>query len=140
MFDKAPFDYAAYDRWSQEVGELTINFPLSVSYVCVGGKYSGRIVCQKGDALDKANVVISDCRGYALPLTQFTASVKVYDYSSEEELLTLSADITSIPGTLSIPLLVNELDIGYYKMKVVLDYNGEPIIAPSYGFIKLSVV
>lgn len=140
MFDKAPFDMAAFDKWSKEVGELVVNFPLSVSYVCLGGKYTGRIVCHKGDDSDNASVTITDCRGIALPLQQFTVKVKVYEYSSDVEVLSLDATTTPIPGTINVPLLVNGLEKGYYKMAVVLTYNDEDIIAPSYGYIRLSII
>lgn len=140
MFDKAPFDFASYDKWSKEVGELVINFPLSVSYVCLGGKYSGRIVCQKGDYYDNASITITDCRGKPLPLQQFTPSVKIYEYSSDNILLSLDASVTNIPGTINVPLNVNELSKGYYKLLVSLLYEGEEILAPSYGFIRLSIV
>lgn len=139
MFDTARFDKTPFDTWSEEIGELTVEFPLSVNYVCLGGKYTGRIVCQKGDTLDKAYLTIKDCKGELLPLEQFIVSVNVYDYSSEDVLLTLPAAITGT-GTVSVTLNVDTLEQGFYKMKVILDYKGESIIAPSYGFIRLSIV
>lgn len=140
MFDKAPFDVAKFDKWSKEVGEVVVNFPLSVSYVCLGGKYTGRIVCHKGDDSDNASVTITDCKGVALPLQQFTVRVKVYEYSSNLSVLSLDATVTSTPGTINIPLNVSGLDAGYYKMSVILTYKDEDIIAPSYGYIRLSII
>lgn len=140
MYDKAQFDFAPYDKWSKEVGELVINYPLSVNYVCLGGKYSGRIVCQKGDYYDTASITITDCRGEPLPLQQFTPSVKIYEYSSDNILLSLDASISNTPGTINVPLIVNKLSKGYYKLLVSLLYEGEEILAPSYGFIRLSIV
>lgn len=139
MFDISPFDNLAFDSWTEEIGELTIDFPLSINYVCVGKKYSGRIVCQKDDYYDKALVIVSDCKGNPLPLNQFDVSVKVYPYSSDNEILTIPSFKTDVTGQVHIPL-TGGLDTGYYKMKIFLQYHGESVIAPSYGFIRLSVV
>ena len=140
MFDKSPFDQTSYDRWVREIGELIINFPLSVNYVCTGNAYSGRIVCQKGDTFDNARITITDCNKQPLSLHKFTSKVKIYEYSSKEAILELDALATTVPGTINVPLTIDTLDTGYYKMLVVLNYEDEEIIAPSYGFIRLSIV
>lgn len=139
MFDKSPFDYASYDRWTEEIGELIVHFPLSVKYVCSGKHYSGRIVCQKGDSADTATITIIDCLGNPLPLNQFTPSIIVSDYEGNEVLI-LDAEITNIVGSLRVRLTVDSLPKAYYKMVVKLVHEEETIIAPSYGFIILSIV
>lgn len=140
MFDTLPFDFGAFDRWAREVGDIIIDFPLSVKYICTGSRYSDRIVCQKGDTIDRASLTIYDCSGNPLPLSNFDVSVKIMEYSSHETLVTIPAEVTSVPGTINFPLLVNELDKGYYMMNIMFTHNGEVVIAPSYGFLKLSVV
>lgn len=142
MFDKKRFDSGKFDHVIyMPVIVTTATPPISAEILRTIDWYGGNRLVLKSDSVSKSpTIIMTDGNGVGIKLRDFEITATICDYTSYEILKELTVTKLVTKGTLEINLDTADLNSGYYMLHISMISTDAEYVAPSNGYIPVTIL